>query len=98
MTPVGMMPTFGSMTLGAATGPRALNKANTKEMAFISMTSAKPPVQGEGGKIDKQTAQAYQGIRASMMPEQQGNRSLLGKIADMIVGNKLAKAAGGQSA
>jgi len=92
MTPVGMnpavTPTFGRLT---ASQPRGIS--NNTNLNFINMvsTSATPQAGSGGpGQLDASTASDYAGIRANIEP--QGNRGILGKIADMIVGHKISSA------
>jgi len=94
--------TFGSMTMAANVLPKGLRTSNDQGIGFVQfMNSAytTTPTDGSGlpgaGKgIDSQTAKEYQSIRAGVQPEQQGGRSVLGKISDFIVNKKINDAAG----
>jgi len=89
--------TFGSMTMAANVLPKGLRSSNDQGIGFVQfMNSAytSNPTGGPGqgstsGTIDSQTAKEYQGIKANMKPEQQGNRSVLGRISDFIVNKKI---------
>ncbi len=91
--------TFGSMTM-AASVPKGLRASNDQGIGFIqqmnsTFTAAKTEGPGQGqkaGTLTADVAKDFQGIRESLADKPQ-NRSLLGKIADFIVGKKLENAA-----
>lgn len=91
--------TFGSMTM-AASVPKGLRTSNDQGIGFIqqmnsTFTAQKTDGPGQGqkpGTLTADVAKDFQGIRESMADKPQ-NKSLLGKIADFIVGKKLENAA-----
>lgn len=89
--------TFGSYTMPTNI-PRGLRIAGDKGIGFIQNLNS-TSTSGEAGNVGSgqgaptltaDVAKDYQGIRANM--EQPKNRSLIGRIADYIVGKKLDNA------